>query len=113
MLQIYALKRVRLGNSRDAEAIQGFIDEISLLKKLRNTANIIQLVNAQVFREQVCEKGQVVCEACVRLCVYADYFRSSRVICKIARFPANEHAIYSRCMDAARTPAQTDEVHEC
>ncbi len=44
--QIYALKRVRLAN-KDPEAIKGFIDEISLLKQLRNTPNIIQLVNAQ------------------------------------------------------------------
>jgi serine/threonine protein kinase len=44
--QIYALKRVRLAN-KDPEAIQGFIEEITLLKQLRNTPNIIQLVNAQ------------------------------------------------------------------
>ncbi|GFH23826.1 protein kinase domain-containing protein, partial [Haematococcus lacustris] len=49
--QIYALKRVRLGN-KDPEAIRGFIDEISLLKQLRSTPNIIQLVSAQVFREE-------------------------------------------------------------
>ncbi|GAX81238.1 hypothetical protein CEUSTIGMA_g8670.t1 [Chlamydomonas eustigma] len=49
--QIYALKRVRLAN-KDPEAIQGFIEEITLLKQLRNTPNIIQLVNAQVFRDQ-------------------------------------------------------------
>lgn len=45
--QIYAMKRVRLAN-KDPEAIRGFIDEIALLKKLRNTPNIIQLINAQV-----------------------------------------------------------------
>ena len=39
--------RVRL-NNKDPEAIRGFIDEITLLKQLRNTPNIIQLVNAQV-----------------------------------------------------------------
>jgi serine/threonine-protein kinase TTK/MPS1 len=47
--QIYALKRVRLAN-KDPEAIRGFIDEISLLKQLRNTPNIIQLISAQVRR---------------------------------------------------------------
>ena len=35
-------------NNKDPEAIRGFIDEITLLKQLRNTPNIIQLVNAQV-----------------------------------------------------------------
>lgn len=45
--QIYALKRVRLAN-KDPEAIRGFIDEITLLKQLRNTPNIIQLISAQV-----------------------------------------------------------------
>ena len=49
--QIYALKRVRFSN-KDQESVKGFIDEISLLKQLRNTPNIIQLVNAQVFRDQ-------------------------------------------------------------
>ena len=41
------IARVRLSN-KDPEAIRGFIDEISLLKQLRNTPNIIQLINAQV-----------------------------------------------------------------
>lgn len=45
--QIYALKRVRFSN-KDPEAICGFIEEITLLKKLRNTPNIIQLISAQV-----------------------------------------------------------------
>eukprot|EP00798_Chlamydomonas_sp_ICE-L_P023347 gene23347-30598_t len=49
--QIYGLKRVRLQN-KDPEAIKGFIDEIALLKQLRNTPNIIQLIDAQVFREE-------------------------------------------------------------
>jgi serine/threonine-protein kinase TTK/MPS1 len=53
--QIYALKRVRLAN-KDPEAIRGFIDEITLLKQLRNTANIIQLISAQVST-RVCAWG--------------------------------------------------------
>lgn len=48
--QIYALKRVRFSN-KDQEAIRGFIDEITLLKQLRNTPNIIQLISAQVSCE--------------------------------------------------------------
>jgi serine/threonine protein kinase len=44
---IYALKRVRLQN-KDTEAIKGFIDEIGLLRQLRNRPNIIQLIDAQV-----------------------------------------------------------------
>ncbi len=36
-----------MGN-KDHEAIRGFIDEITLLKQLRNTPNIIQLISAQV-----------------------------------------------------------------
>jgi serine/threonine protein kinase len=42
------LKRVRLAN-KDDEAITGFKDEITLLKQLRNTPNIIQLISAQVW----------------------------------------------------------------
>ncbi len=45
--QIYALKRVRLSH-KEPEAIRGFVDEISLLKQLRATPNIIQLISAQV-----------------------------------------------------------------
>lgn len=45
--KIYALKRIRL-QGRDAEAARGFVDEIALLKRLRNRPNIIQLVDWQV-----------------------------------------------------------------
>lgn len=47
--KIYALKRIRL-QGRDAEAASGFIDEITLLQRLRNKPNIIQLIDSQVRR---------------------------------------------------------------
>ncbi|KXZ54690.1 hypothetical protein GPECTOR_4g758 [Gonium pectorale] len=47
---IYALKRVRFQN-KDQEAVKGFIDEITLLRQLRGKPNIIQLIDAQVFRD--------------------------------------------------------------
>ena len=37
---------------RDAEAAAGFVDEINLLSRLKGKANIIQLVDAQVFAEE-------------------------------------------------------------
>ncbi len=45
--KIYALKRIRL-QGRDTEAASGFLDEITLLKRLRNKPNIIQLIDSQV-----------------------------------------------------------------
>lgn len=45
--KIFALKRIKLAG-RDEEAASGFIDEINLLKCLRNKPNIIQLVDSQV-----------------------------------------------------------------
>ena len=45
--KIYALKRIRL-TGRDSEAAAGFIDEITLLQRLRNKPNIIQLIDAEV-----------------------------------------------------------------
>jgi serine/threonine-protein kinase TTK/MPS1 len=45
--KIYALKRIRL-QGRDAEAAAGFVDEITILKRLRGRSNIIQLVDSQV-----------------------------------------------------------------
>ncbi len=47
--KIYALKRIRLAG-RDPEAARGFLDEITLLKRLRNRPNIVQLIDAQVGR---------------------------------------------------------------
>jgi serine/threonine-protein kinase TTK/MPS1 len=46
--KIFALKRIKL-TGRDAEAASGFIDEISLLQRLRAKSNIIQLVDAEVM----------------------------------------------------------------
>ena len=46
--KIYALKRIRL-TGRDSEAAAGFIDEITLLQRLRNKPNIIQLIDAEVL----------------------------------------------------------------
>ncbi len=45
--KIFALKRIKL-QGRDAEAASGFIDEISLLERLRGKPNIIQLIDAEV-----------------------------------------------------------------
>lgn len=44
--KICALKRIKL-QGRDREAAAGFIDEITLLQKLRGKNNIIQLVDAE------------------------------------------------------------------
>jgi serine/threonine-protein kinase TTK/MPS1 len=49
--KIFALKRIRLAG-RDAEAAAGFVDEITLLHKLRGKANIIQLVDAAVHPDR-------------------------------------------------------------
>ena len=45
--KIYALKRIRL-SGRDAEAAQGFVDEIGLLTRLRGEPGIVRLVDAEV-----------------------------------------------------------------
>jgi serine/threonine protein kinase len=45
--KIFALKRIRL-TGRDREAAAGFIDEITLLQRLRGHSNIIQLIDAEV-----------------------------------------------------------------
>lgn len=45
--KIFALKRIRL-TGRDHEAAAGFIDEITLLQRLRGHSNIIQLIDAEV-----------------------------------------------------------------
>lgn len=52
--QIYAMKRVRMQN-KDPEAIRGFIDEITLLRQLRSRSNIIQLMDAQVSVQALCD----------------------------------------------------------
>ena len=49
--KIFALKRIRL-NGCDAEAAAGFLDEITLLTKLRGKSNIIQLIDSEVHRNQ-------------------------------------------------------------
>eukprot|EP00963_Diacronema_lutheri_P001203 scaffold76_cov363-Pavlova_lutheri.AAC.15 len=46
--KIYALKRIKLSN-RDKEAASGFLDEITLLRRLRGHHNIIQLIDAEVL----------------------------------------------------------------
>jgi serine/threonine-protein kinase TTK/MPS1 len=46
--KIYALKRIKL-QGRDKEAASGFIDEITLLQRLRGKLNIIQLLDAEVL----------------------------------------------------------------
>ena len=51
--KIYALKRIRL-TGRDREAAAGFIDEITLLQRLRGHSNIIQLIDAEVRLELLC-----------------------------------------------------------
>ena len=45
--KIFALKQIRL-EGRDEEAASGFIDEITLLQRLRGNSNIIQLIDAEV-----------------------------------------------------------------
>ncbi len=47
--KIFALKRIRL-NGRDQEAATGFLDEITLLARLRGKSNIIQLIDSEVHR---------------------------------------------------------------
>jgi serine/threonine-protein kinase TTK/MPS1 len=49
--KIFALKRIRL-NGCDAEAASGFLDEITLLAKLRGKSNIIQLIDSEVHKAQ-------------------------------------------------------------
>ncbi|KAL6771913.1 hypothetical protein ACKKBG_A28265 [Auxenochlorella protothecoides x Auxenochlorella symbiontica] len=49
--KIFALKRIRL-TGRDSEAAAGFIDEITLLNSLRGKSNIIQLIDAEVYRAE-------------------------------------------------------------
>ena len=57
--KIYALKRIRL-TGRDREAAAGFIDEITLLQRLRGHSNIIQLIDAEVGPLTVA-KGHSLC----------------------------------------------------
>ncbi|KAK9833841.1 hypothetical protein WJX74_007511 [Apatococcus lobatus] len=49
--KIFALKRIRL-QGRDREAASGFIDEITLLQRLRGQRNIIQLLDSEVLRQE-------------------------------------------------------------
>lgn len=49
--QIYALKRIKI-SGRDSESSRGFIDEITLLKRLKGKPNIIQLIDAEVIPEE-------------------------------------------------------------
>jgi serine/threonine-protein kinase TTK/MPS1 len=49
--KIFALKRIRLTGC-DAEAASGFLDEITLLTKLRGKSNIIQLIDSEVHKVQ-------------------------------------------------------------
>lgn len=49
--KIFALKRIRLPG-RDSEAATGFMDEITLLTKLRGRSNIIQLVDAEIHKAE-------------------------------------------------------------
>lgn len=51
--KIYALKRIKL-QGRDREAATGFIDEITLLRKLKGHTNIIQLIDAEARRLLTC-----------------------------------------------------------
>lgn len=54
--KIFALKRIRL-SGRDSEAAAGFLDEITLLRRLAGRANIIQLVDSEVSRPRGGEEG--------------------------------------------------------
>lgn len=45
--KIFALKQIKL-YGRDPEAAAGFVDEITLLQRLRGHSNIIQLMDAEV-----------------------------------------------------------------
>lgn len=51
--KIFALKRIKL-QGKDSEASRGFVDEITLLQRLRGKQNIIQLVDAEVYFIAVC-----------------------------------------------------------
>ena len=51
--KIFALKQIRL-EGRDEEAASGFIDEITLLQRLRGNSNIIQLIDAEVSKLPFC-----------------------------------------------------------
>lgn len=48
--KIFALKRIRL-NGRDSEAASGFLDEITLLTRLKGKSNIIQLIDSEVHQK--------------------------------------------------------------
>ena len=76
------MKRVRFSN-KDPEAIRGFIDEITLLKQLRHTPNIIQLVNAQVGGGEK-ERKEGVWD-CVRIILII--FGPWQVVCLVCRLP--------------------------
>ena len=49
--KIFALKRIRL-NGRDQEAATGFLDEITLLARLKGKSNIIQLIDSEVHKRE-------------------------------------------------------------
>ncbi len=51
--KIFALKRIKL-QGKDSEASKGFVDEITLLQRLRGKQNIIQLVDAEVIPLALC-----------------------------------------------------------
>lgn len=50
--KIFALKQIKL-YGRDPEAAAGFVDEITLLQRLRGHSNIIQLMDAEVSLRSV------------------------------------------------------------
>ena len=61
--KIYAMKRIKL-SGRDAESAAGFLDEITLLKRLRGKSNIIQLIAHDVIKRHglifvVLEYGEI------------------------------------------------------
>ena len=49
--KIFALKRIRF-SGRDPEAASGFLDEITLLNRLRGASNIIQLIDSEVHHQE-------------------------------------------------------------
>lgn len=49
--KIFALKRIRF-SGRDPEAASGFLDEITLLNRLRGAPNIIQLIDSEVHHQE-------------------------------------------------------------
>lgn len=51
--KIFALKRIKL-QGKDSEASRGFVDEITLLQRLRGKPNIIQLIDAEVSTSLTC-----------------------------------------------------------